>query len=265
MPFRFQLKNGLTVLLVERHNLPIVSANVITLSGGGANPSGKPSSLASFVTDMLNEGTRKRSSFALAADTSNIYCATLSAGAGWRHGVRQQCCVTLTRNTDAGFEILSDEVLHPAFDEKEIERKRSQRLTAIVQENENAATLRTKTLIRVLYGDSVYGYTALGTEASNKTVTRDDLVTFWKHGILFPSSAALSSRRHFAGDYGMLAEKYFGQWKGSPSVPVRPSVPANSTRAVYIVDKPGAPQTSLAIGIACLPREAYPTMYGNRT
>src|SRR5262249_12408188 len=56
----FKLSNGLTVYLVERHKLPIVSAQVVVTGGNAVNSPDKPG-LASFTADMLNEGTTKMS------------------------------------------------------------------------------------------------------------------------------------------------------------------------------------------------------------
>jgi zinc protease len=71
VPQQFQLSNGLTVFLVEQHNLPIVSANVIVLSGSDRNAPEQPG-LASFTAEMLDEGTRKRSTLQIAADCDQI-------------------------------------------------------------------------------------------------------------------------------------------------------------------------------------------------
>ena len=81
-PKRFKLSNGLTVMLVERHNLPIVSANLVVLSGSETNPVNKPG-LASFTADMLDEGTNKRSTLQIADDVAQIG-AILGGGSSQR-------------------------------------------------------------------------------------------------------------------------------------------------------------------------------------
>ena len=71
VPATFRLSNGLQVFLVEQHSLPVVSANIITLSGSDRNPPDRPG-LASFVAEMLDEGTGKRSALQIAADADQI-------------------------------------------------------------------------------------------------------------------------------------------------------------------------------------------------
>jgi zinc protease len=244
LPVRFELPSGLTVLLVERHKLPIISANLVTLAGTGANPAGKPG-LASFTADMLDQGTERSSSLAFAADVERIG-ATLDTGAGW--DTASLSLRTLTRNVDAGFELLSAAVLHPGFDPAEIERERSERLADLLQDKEDPGTLRNDTLNRVLYGKSSYGYDVMGTEESTKSLTRDDLVGFWKQGFVPPNAALIVAGDITEKQLRALAEKYFGKWKGSASVSAAPAEFPHSSSAIYIVDEPGAPQTSLAMG-----------------
>src|SRR5205807_2107780 len=80
-PNVFKLANGLTVMLVERHNLPVLAANVYVLAGGEKNPVPQPG-LAGFVADMLDEGTARRGTLQIANDADQIG-ATLSTGANF--------------------------------------------------------------------------------------------------------------------------------------------------------------------------------------
>ena len=78
VPQRFTLPNGLTVLLLEQHKLPVIAANLYVLRGSEANPAQLPG-LAAFTADMLDEGTTTRSALKLADDVAQIG-ATLGAG-----------------------------------------------------------------------------------------------------------------------------------------------------------------------------------------
>lgn len=238
-----KLANGLTILLVERHNLPLVSVTLFTLSGSELNPVDKPG-LSSFTANMLGEGTASRSSLKFSDDTDQIG-ATFGSEAGYSSAFQE--LTALTWNAAAGFDLLADAALHPAFDAKEIERLRSRRITAVLQEDDEPAMVAFRTIGNALYPHSPYGAPVIGTEASNKAITREDMLAFWKQGYV-PSNAILA----VAGDLSEasvtgLANKYFGNWSGpafTTKVPVTPAPPAPAT---LIVDKPGAPQTSLAV------------------
>ena len=90
VPTSFQLANGLTVYLMERHNLPIVAADLFVLGGSSANPVDKPG-LSSFTADMLDEGTSGRSTMAIAGDLDRIGSALHTASgsdAAWARDSR---------------------------------------------------------------------------------------------------------------------------------------------------------------------------------
>ena len=106
---QFKLPNGLTVLLVEQHSLPIVSANIIALSGSDRNAPNRPG-LASFTAEMLDEGTGKRSPLQIAADVDQIG-ASLSTGSS--ADLSYVAMRTLKRNVEAAFELVSDILLNP--------------------------------------------------------------------------------------------------------------------------------------------------------
>lgn len=243
VPKQMKLPNGLTVLLVERHNLPIVAATLFTMSGTELNPVAKPG-LSSFAAGMLREGTTSRSAIKFAEDSDQIG-ASLDSEAGYSSAF--QTLSTLTWNSAPGFDLLADAALHPAFDAKEIERLRRRRVTAVLQENDDPGTVAFRSVDQLLFPNSPYGSSILGTEASNKSITRDDLLAFWKQGYV-PSNAVLA----VSGDVNEsqlleLSRKYFGAWSGPDFKTKAPSTPSAPAPSVTIVDKPGAPQTFLAI------------------
>src|SRR5439155_11835135 len=153
-PEQAKLPNGLTILLVERHNLPFVSATLYTVSGSELNPLDKPG-LSSFVADMLTEGTANRSALKFAEDADQVG-ATINAGAGYSSGTVSLSA--LSWNVGAAIDLASDAVLHPAFAEKEVERVRNRRLTAVLQENDEPFALDQRTASHLVFPNSPYGF-----------------------------------------------------------------------------------------------------------
>src|SRR5207253_1393761 len=141
VPEKAQLANGLTIYLVERHNLPLVAATLYTISGSELNPLDKPG-LSGFTADMLTEGTAARSALKLAEDTDKI-SATIATQPGYSSA--SVSLSALSWNAGGGLDLLSDAALHPAFDVKEIERIRNQRVTAVLQENDEPFSLALRT------------------------------------------------------------------------------------------------------------------------
>jgi zinc protease len=253
VPTHFQLPNGLHVYLVEQHNLPVVAANLVVLAGSETNPADRPG-LASFSADMLDEGTERRSTLQLAQDANRIGAELTTASASDYSTVNIR---SLKRNADAAFDLLADVALHPAFTAAEIDRVRKQRLTTILQQRDNPSQLAMRTFNRVVYGTNhPYGFIELGTEESNKAITRDTLATFWKQGYVPANTALVVAGDVSEAELRALATKYFGSWKGKAKQTSAPPAPAAIERRIAIVDKPGAPQTALRIGHAGVARSS---------
>ncbi len=264
VPSTFTLKNGLKVFLVEDASLPVLSVNLVTRSGGETNPPGKPG-LASFTAGMLTEGTVTRSATQLAEDSERI--GTRLAAASSMDGTTTGLSV-LTNNTHAALALLSDVVLHPAFNPPDLERIRRQRIVSIQQESDQPQAVALRVGPHLLYGDQPYGFTNTGTADSIQSITRDQMLAFWSQRYGPQDSALILSGDIKEKDARLLAEQYFGSWTTSSStsapptsrpsageVSLPPAPPAPALRLV-LVDKPGSPQTALfAFGIG-IPRSA---------
>ena len=245
IPKQFQLPNGLTILLLEQHNLPIVSANMIVLSGSERNAPEQPG-LASFTAEMLDEGTGKRSSLQIADDSDQIG-ASLSTGSST--DLSYVAMRTLKRNVEPAFELVSDILLNPAFDPTEIERIRNDRLTYILQQKDNPNLLASKVFYNTVYGPThPYGYLDVGTEESNRAITRDLLTRFYQSGYVPGNSALIVAGDITESELRSVVEKYFGKWAGDGSIPEKPVTAAQAARRIVIVERPDASQTVLRIG-----------------
>jgi len=247
----FKLSNGLTVLLVEQHQLPIVVAHVLVLNGSDANPVAKPG-LAAFTSEMLPEGTERRSSLQVSDDAAQIGTSmrALTAGDDSLVDIR-----VLKPNASAAFDLLSDVVLHPKFDPAEIERVRKLRETDILQIQDDPEQLAIGVLHKMIYGpDHPYGYRNEGTIASIRSTTRQDLLQMWQAGYTPSNSALVLSGDLTLAEAHSLAEKYFGGWAGSQTKHEPPPVTNQVKAGVAIVDKPGAAQTFVLVGSAGVAR-----------
>jgi zinc protease len=251
VPDVFSLPNGLQVYLVECHNLPIVSANVIILSGSDRNPLDRPG-LSSFTAEMLDEGTHKRSAMEIARAAEQLG-ARLSTGSTVDYSyvsVR-----TLKKNVDAAFELAADVLLNPSFPAAEIERVRHDRMTRIRQQRDDPATVATKAFLRAVYGPGhPYGFSEIGTEESNRVVVGTELEAFWRGGYL-PRNAALMVSGDLAPEELLaLAGRHFGPWTGAGKGPEGTFPTCVPERRVVVVDRPELPQTVLRLGHVGVPR-----------
>jgi zinc protease len=242
LPKSFSLPNGLTVLLNERPGLPIVSATLALKTGSGANPVAKPG-LANFTAAMIDEGTATRSSLDIANEAAQLG-GTLTTGS--TADATQASVTALSRTFPQMLTLLADVVRHPSFPDAEVERQRASRLGQLVQQRENANAVASAVTAAALFGTShPFGFTELGTEASNKAMTADDMRAFWKQNFVANNAALVVSGRISETELRPLVEKAFGDWqRGTPVV--APAAAPDTTRAkIVLVDKPGAPQSQL--------------------
>jgi len=241
-PTVFRLDNGLTVYLVERHELPIVSVQLMTVAGAVANPPDRPG-LAGITADMLTEGTAKRSAEEI-ANQASLLGTDINASSG--NDSAQLGISLLSKHVGSGLELLADSAQHPAFPAADLERIRASRLTSLLQQQDSPIELGLRAGSLNLFGaSSPYGYDALGTAASLHAITREEIETF--HASHYgPKSTLLELTGDVTpAEARKLAEEAFGKWTSSAEPVSIPPAPAVPERKILLVDKPGSPQTAL--------------------
>jgi zinc protease len=263
-PTVFTLENGLSVYLVERHELPIVSVQLLTLAGTGENPVDHPG-LAGITAALLTEGTAKRTAEEIANEAALLGTDLNSSSDGDITNADSAWLSLsfLSKYTGRGMELLADSAEHPAFPAMDLERIRTNRITTLLQEEDSPVLLSLRAGLVNLYGHAnPYGYDGLGTAASLKAITPEEITAFYAshYG---PKTSLLE----LTGDVTLaeakkMAETAFGRWSSTAVPATLPPPPAVPARKVLLVDKPGAPQTMLvAFGVG-LPRSSpdYPAV-----
>jgi zinc protease len=238
------------VLYSERPGLPLVAASIVLRAGSGSNPAGHPG-LASFTARMLQQGTTNLNALQIANRAADLG-ATLSSRASTDSSL--VATHSLSRNFADALDLLADLALHPSFPQAEIERVRKERLAALVQEKDEPFSVASRVLDVALYGSHhPYGYPDIGTEDSIKAVTREDLLKFWQENY-FPNDAALIVTGNIKlNDLKPLLEKEFGAWKQGKASSATMVAPESTDARLILVDRPGAPQTTLvcySLGVA---------------
>ena len=142
------LKNGLRVLLVERHDLPIVSVRLVVTAGAGDVEATRPGVL-SFLGAMLEQGTKKRSALQVSDDYEAIG-AHHNAWFDWDSG--GVTIKVLADKLGEALEIMSDVALHATLPEAEIERLRARRIAAIQSEKSSPGSAASNTLAAAIFG-----------------------------------------------------------------------------------------------------------------
>lgn len=249
-----QLSNGLPVWLVELHEVPVAQVNLLVMGGTADDPAGQ-FGVASLMAAMLEEGAGSRSSLEIADAIDYLGADLAAASAIDSTAVRLH--VPVARLGEA-LPILADVALRPTFRREELERLRRERLTDILQARDDPATIDAIAYGRVLYGPTHrYGTPPFGTAETIKSMTVDDLRTFYR-AMFQPTNATLLVVGDVTPDKALpLLESNFGQWKaeGAPRAAAKVlDAPQLTNREVYLIDKPGAAQSQIRIGWIGVPR-----------
>lgn len=249
-PTRRKLSNGLDVLIAERHDLPIVTLNLLVRGGQLLEPAGKEG-VADLTAQLLSEGTKELDTFELAGALAEIG-ASLNAGFSRESG--DLSLTTLTKHTDRALALFADVLLNPAFPPEALERLRKEKLVALQRRQDNPQAVAGVVFPKTLYG-ATHPYGRIDSPASVAAITRDDVLSFFG-GQFVPANATLIVVGDVKPDEIVARlEKALAGWKGGPA-PKRPELAAVPARPVqvYLVDKPGSAQSILYAGQIGVPR-----------
>ncbi len=241
---RFELANGLKVIVVVNHQLPVVSFHLAVNAGQQEEPHDKRG-LADFAAAMLTKGTKTRNADQIAQTIDQIGGA-LAAGVDFE--ATHVSCDSMVKDAATCLELLPDIVTNPTFSEKEMDEIRKQITSAVKQRRDDPASLAEDHFDNLLWGDDhVRGWPV--TLDSVSSIGRQDLIDW--HGARFkPSNSVLV----IAGDIDAKeargqVQKAFGNWKkGAAPEAKKFAEPQLKGKKVRLVDKPDQTQALIRVG-----------------
>ncbi len=247
-PVEQTLKNGMRVIVIEDHDMPLVSAQVLVKNGGEVDPP-ELSGVADMTASLLTKGTKTRTAPQIAQEVEALGGA-LNSGAGW--DASRAVVNVMSPKTEAALTILADVVRNPVFEAEEIERLRQQYVDSLSVSLSDPGTLAGFVASRVVYGDAAYGHPLSGTPESLERIKREDITAL--HTRFYrPDNAVLVIGGDIrAADAFKLAERLFGDWaKPSAPIPARGQVgkmmSADDKQRVVVVDMPDAGQAAVVL------------------
>ncbi|HRV83304.1 MAG TPA: insulinase family protein [Saprospiraceae bacterium] len=237
-PDQFALENGMKVILVENHKIPVVNFQLFI----NRDPlvEGEFAGFSTMAGDLLATGTTSRTKAEIdaAIDFIGASMTTSSTGAFGS---------TLTKHADAFLDVYSDVILNPVFPEEEFEKLKTQTLSGLAAAKAEPESIANNVVSKVNYGPE-HPYGEVQTEETTKAITlqkcKDYYQDYFKPNLAF--LVIVGDANH---DQAMAwAEKYFGTWKPGP-VPrtVVSPVPLPEETAVRFADKSGAVQSVIQV------------------
>src|SRR2546423_6739363 len=247
-----QLPNGLKLLIVEQHELPLADFVLLVGSGSTSDPTSKPG-IANLTAAMLREGTTTRKSLEI-ADQIAFLGINLSPASSWESSTLS--LHTPTAQEDSALALFADVVLHPSFPPSDFERIRKNRLTELLQLRDQGPAIANIAFPAIVYGNAhPYGAPSLGTEASVKSLTPADLESYYRANFRPNNSTMIIVRDVNPSQIEQKINSLFGSWqRGDVPRLSYGEPPKSQTTTIYLIDKPGAAQSSFRIGSVGVPR-----------
>ncbi len=249
---RSTLASGADLIVSERHNLPLVSFTITFLGGAHQFETAELRGVGSLTADMMSEGTTTRDGEAL-SNALQLLGTNIGINVGGESGSIG------FESTAAKFgqtlDILANVLVNSTFPTEALDRLRAQRLVALEQAKARPESIANRVFPRLLYG-AAHPFGQSATEASIKAVTRADVLAF--HKAYFQPGRALVT---VVGDIDRSVvtatiDRALAAWPRGGARPVfsYPPLPLPRAATIYLVDKPGAAQSTFAIGNPGPPR-----------
>lgn len=247
-----QLPNGLKLMIVEQHELPLADFVLVVGGGGTLDPASK-GGVANLTSSMLTEGTTSRSALEI-SDQIAYLGINLGASSTWDAATVN--LHTPTSQLDSALALFGDVVLHPAFRAEDFERVRKNRLTSLVQLKDRPTAIADQAYAAILYGSShPYGHNLQGTEASITGMAPADLQSFYRANFVPNNSTLIIVGDVTPAQIERKVSAVLGGWqRGAVSTSTLSEPPKAGATTVYLIDKPGAAQSSFRIGSIGVPR-----------
>jgi predicted Zn-dependent peptidase len=241
-----KLENGLTLFLLERHELPLIDFHWLLKTGGSiGDPSGREG-LAWLTASLLRKGTSSRTADQL-SEALDFVGASFHAGASLEYSAGSAEFVK--KDLELAVDLLSDMLVHPVFPGAEVGKLVRQKVDGIKESKEIPERVIDDYYEQFLFGSHSYGRPVSGTEVTLTNITREEIIAFYESHYV-PNELMLAVVGDFsAPDLEAALGAKFGMWKSKPADRTELKAPAPVRgRHALVVDKPDASQTFFRFG-----------------
>ncbi|MDB6065881.1 MAG: Insulinase-like protein [Pedosphaera sp.] len=266
---KVKLPNGMTLMLMERHQVPLISFSFLVKAGSVADPAGKEG-VASLAATLLTKGTKTRTADQISADLDFIG-GTLEANAtlDFTGGAAE----FLKKDIKQGLDLMTDALMNPTFPQDEFEKLVKQRIDGIKAGKDEAQGVLGTYFSAYFYGNHPYGRPVGGDEKSLAAITREDVVKFYEAQYTAPNMIMAVAGDFNTAEMERMLNERFAAWpaKAAPAIALPEPSPVQGKR-LLLVDKPDSTQTFYQIGNLGISRtnpdrvfiEVVNTLFGGR-
>ena len=206
------MDNGLNVLLIEAHNVPMVAMKLVVPAGSRFDAQGKAGS-AALLSGMLTDHTKQHDYLAWAAKLDD---AAIRLGSNVDKDTMSFSLTVLSEALDEGVQALSEAVLQPGWQQKRFEFLQKNAVSSVIKAREEATTYAAEEVNKLLFPNHPYGHAVSGNVQSLKQIQLKDLKLMYQQQVR-PDGAVLAVSGDITMDALLAALKpYLNGWKGKP-------------------------------------------------
>jgi len=242
----FKLDNGLSIYLMEQHDVPLISVSAILPAGAIYDDT--QSGLAGLTASALKHGTKNYSK-ARIDETLDFLGASVNVSASKEYAALSSKFAA--KDKDSVMPIIKELLRDPIFDEDEFDKEKSRLLVELERAKESPRSVIGGYFDQLLFGDHVYGNLVAGTQATVKDITINDVKNFYSANYV-PEQAAISVVGDFdSGEMKKMLTSLFSNWeKGTITSKNLASRPIEKPVAgkVLLINKDDAKETTFYIG-----------------
>ncbi len=252
-PVEVDLPNGIHLMLLEDHRVPLVTFQLQIPGAGGYFDPADQIGLAQMTATMMREGTAKQTTLQI-SEMLETKASTVTVSAGLSSLTATVSGSSLSENFGDTFALASDVLLRPSFPQEELDRYKTRTRTGLVQQRAQPGFLASERFSKLMYGTHPSGRASLTPEGIDR-VTRDAMVNFHKTKYV-PDHAVLA----IAGDISMaqarkVIDAHLGGWaKAGVPAPQMAEPPAPPAGQAHLIDRPNSVQTTIWVGSPAISR-----------
>ena len=254
-----RLPNGITIDLVQMDELPLVEIDVM-IASAGARMDGDKAGIALFTAGMLDEGAGDRDALGIASQAAYLG-ADLSTGADWDYA--SVALSVPTRNLDSALALLSDVILRPRFAANEVGKQRDLKLANIISARDVPASVNNVVLNALLFpAGHPFHRPADGDSASVATFDSAAVRAFYAAQYTPDRTTFVVAGNITMADARRMIAARFGDWRQDrmarrdPPGAAQLPAPVDRPTRIFLVDKPGAAQSVIALARPGVPRSS---------
>jgi len=244
-----KLKNGLTVAVIEKKGVPVVSVQLLVKTGASSEGMEK-AGLANLTADMLTKGTKTRTAEQI-AEQMEFLGSSINSGASWNSS---NVGMTVTSDKlDSAMSIFADVILNPSFKQEELDLLKSQTLDELKANLQQPGFLANYVASSYSYGEHPAG----GTPDSIGNIGRADIASFFTSGYHPRKSILIFVGDITAANAYIIAERFLGNWKAeneSPGIAHTAGIGRigkdSAFRRLLVVDLPNSGQASVNYAVS---------------